>query len=656
MANHRGLAASFAVCLAWVAGAHTAAGEPAEAVQPMRLAAVDLKKLSIEELQNMQVTSVGKHPERLADAPASIFVITSEAIRNSGATTLPEVLRLAPNLLVAQTGAATYSISARGFNIPDALANKLLVLIDGRTVYSPIYSGVFWDQQDVMLEDVERIEVVSGPGGTLWGANAVNGVINIMTKAAGDTQGGLLTLGSGNNALGGSARYGGKLGERGYLRVYGKAFDLDPTDTLGGTPRTDGWQMRQGGFRADWLAAQPGRKFTVQGDAYEGKGETRGAAGALEDSGVNLLARWTESFDSGADLHLQAYFDRSNRADRSGFQGDADTWDIELQHGIPLGAHKALWGAGYRRARDEVRPSTIPAGVFALVTTFVPQRRMLDWANVFAQTEVSLGEAVKLTGGVKFERNDYTGWETLPSVRLAWKPADEQLLWGAVSRAVRAPARLDRDFFYTAVVPGTSIVLPIITGGPQFISETADVAELGYRAQPWRRFSYSVTAFYSEYDHLRSGQPPPALIQNMIDGKTYGGEAWATYEVSDWWRLHGGVTTLHQDLRLDPASTDPEGPRTLGNDPSNHWLLRTLFSPTARQDLSLTVRRVSSLPDPAVPGYTALDLHFAWRVHPDIELSVTGNNLLDDRHPEFGALPGSSAIERSVYGRIRWAF
>jgi iron complex outermembrane receptor protein len=604
--------------------------------------------LSLEQLSNIDVTSVSKKSERLIDAAASIFVITHDDIRRSGATSLGEALRLAPNLQVAQTGADTFAISARGFNNSNALANKLLVLIDGRTVYSPVYSGVFWDQQDVMLEDVERIEVISGPGGTLWGANAVNGVINIITKPASATQGGLVTMGGGDTALGGAMRYGGKLSDTGHLRVYAKASDFSNTENAAGAALQDGWFLQQSGFRADW--GSEARSFTIQGDAYNGKSDDRTIGGPIKVDGFNLLGRWNERLDSGSDLQVQAYVDRSDRKDESGFQGDSDTYDIEFQHGIPLGGHKILWGAGYRESHDNVSVSMLPIfpGVF-FFNTFLPQSRTLQWENVFLQDEISLAESLKLTLGFKFEKNDYTGWENLPSARIAWKPTDNQLVWAAASRAVRAPARLDRDFYWSAGTTANPSLIPLINGGPNFVSEVATVGELGYRAQAWNRLTYSVSAFYNDYDKLRSGEAAPALVQNRIAGDTYGLEVWASYQAADTWRLSGGFTELRKNLHQDPGVVDPDGIKNQGNDPEHQFTLRSTFNLTPRHDFDVMVRNVSGLPDPVVPGYTAVDARLAWRPDDRVELSATVRNLFDPGHVEFGDPATASEVARSFF-------
>jgi iron complex outermembrane receptor protein len=620
------------------------------------LQTASLADLSLEQLANIEVTSVSRHAERLSDAPASIYVITNDDIRRAGVRSLAEALRLAPNLQVARNSSSTYAISSRGFN--NALGNKLLVLIDGRTVYTPLFSGVFWDQQDVMLEDIERIEVISGPGGTLWGANAVNGVINVITRTARDSQGMLVTAGVGNRDDGAGFRYGGALGEAGHFRVYGKRLDLQNTRNAAGASFPDGWQQGQIGFRADW--GQSSRNFTVQGDAYSGKGETRSIFGPVEVSGTNLLARWSEKFSSGSDFHLQAYYDKSDREDRSGFQGDVNTYDIEFQHGIPLGAHKVLWGGGYRHARDDV-PSTLPLNpLLALVIRFVPPARTLTWQNVFVQDEIRLSEKVALTVGLKLESNDYTGWEKLPSARLAWKPEDNQLVWGAVSRTVRAPARLDRDFNFVAVGTFVPVLLPppnniFIAGGPYFESEVANVFEIGYRAQPSSVLSYSVTAYRQNYQKLRSGMPAPnAFIENKISGFENGVEAWATWQAARAWRLSGGFSTLRQHLGIDPGSRDPVGPIALGNDPDHQWMLRSSFNLTDRHEFDAMVRRVGSLPVQAglpVQVYTAVDARLGWKATRNTEVSLTLENIFDSEHAEFTT---TNLYGRSAFLKLLW--
>jgi iron complex outermembrane receptor protein len=624
---------ALAVCC--VSGVHAAAAD-----DTLR----SLKNLSVDQLLDIQVTSVSKRSEALSDAPASIYVITSESIRRSGVTTLPEALRLAPNLQVARADSAQYAISARGFN--NAIGNKLLVLIDGRTAYTPLFSGVFWDQQDVLLQDVDRIEVISGPGAALWGANAVNGVINVITRAAGDTGGLLLVGGAGDQERGGSLRYGGKAGS-GAWRVYAKYAEIDHTIRANDAQQLDDWNRGQVGFRADWQSGADG--FTVQGDAYKGDSESRGFIGPIELTeisveGANLLARWSREMASGSKMQLQAYADHSKRDDALFYRPTADIVDLDFQYAIPGAKHNVLWGAGYRHGHDDIDPG--------FVTIFVPDSRSLEWGNLFIQDEVQLAERVKGTFGIKVESNDYTGAEVLPSIRIGWKLDDTQLLWGSLSRAVRAPARYDRDVRF----PGTPPFF--VVGGPNFESEVANVAELGFRAQPVSQLSYSITAFLHRWDKVRSGTGLPVQIENKIEGDIYGVEAWAEYRPFAFWEVSAGVNAVTEHLRLKRGSTDPVGVDndTLRNDPDYVWSARSRFDLGRYTRFDLQWRRVAALPAPVVPAYSELDARLAWLPSETLEISLVGRNLLHDSHPEFGNIVSRSEYVRSLYGQVRWQF
>jgi len=600
----------------------------------------DLTDLTLEELANLRVTSVSRRAQPLREAPASIFVITSEDIRRSGATSLAETLRLAPNLQVARIDAGQYAISARGFN--GLAANKLLVLVDGRTIYTPLFSGVFWDQQDVLVEDIERIEVISGPGGTLWGTNAVNGVINVITRPARQAQGLLASIGGGNRQAVAALRYGHRLGERAHLRLQGKATHLENTRRADGTAVRDGRDWLQAGFRLDWGEDDDG--FTLQGDAYRVRSEDRGVAagiaiGRAELSGMNLLARWSRRIGE-SDLRLQAYVDHARREERILFQPEADLFDVELQHGLPLGRHRLVWGVGYRHGRDDVEDG--------FLVGFRPKSRELDWMSVYVQDDVALHQKLELTAGVRVENNDYTGWEYLPNARLAWKPAGEHLVWAAVSRAVRAPARFDRD-----------VIRPLggVFGGPNFVAEVATVLQVGYRARPASVVTWSATVFRHDWDRLRSATALPVFFENRIEGPVYGLEAWASWQPLRAWRLGAGLTTLGKDLRLEPGSTDPLGTRNpqLANDPERQWMLRSSLTLAGAHELDAVVRHVGALPNPVVPAYTAVDVRYGWRLHPDLELSLQGQNLFDRTHPEFNAAPGRAEFERGVFLRATWS-
>ena len=599
-----------------------------------------LADLSLEQLANIEVTSVSKRPERLSDAAASVYVITQEDIRRSGATSIPEILRLAPNLQIARVDSSQYAISARGFN--STTANKLLVLIDGRSVYTPLFSGVFWDVQDTMIEDIERVEVISGPGGTQWGSNAVNGVINIITRSSRETQGALASVGVGGDERSGGVRYGGKLGENGTYRLYAKKFLRDNTVRRDETSVPDAWHMGQAGFRMDWGGAKDA--VTFQGDVYDGSIDQ-----ALNDdktvSGGNLLARWNRTLEGGSSLQVQAYIDNTRRNYPGSFAETLDTYDLDVQHRVKLGDHEVVSGGGYRLLRDDVTNS---AGL-----AFLPAQRDLRLANLFIQDTITLTERVKLTAGAKFEHNIYTGGELQPNARLGWRLDDRSLLWGSVARVVRTPSRLDRELFVPASAPF------VLAGGPTFESEKLTAYEIGYRAQPSLRASFSVSGYYNMYDRLRSLEPgpgglPPLVISNLMEGETYGVETWGSYQLYDWWRVTAGYNHLTKDLRFKPGSRDASGVQAAGNDPGHQFSLRSQMSLAARWELDVGLRSIGDLPNPQVPGYTELDLRLGWRASRGLEISLVGRNLLDARHPEFGVPATRSEIGRSVFLKLLW--
>jgi iron complex outermembrane receptor protein len=618
----------------------------------------ELAQMSLEELVNVEITSVSKKPELLGDAATAIYVITRDDIRRSGAASLPEALRLAPNLQVARVSASGYAISARGLNGSNSSApNKLLVLIDGRSVYTPLFSGVFWDVQDVMVEDIERIEVISGPGGTLWGVNAVNGVINVITRSAKETQGGLVALGSGNRGGDAGFRYGGALGADANYRIYGKYSDQKHTALENGESVNDAFHKNQFGFRVDWNPA--GEQFTIEGNTYTGR-ENQPAPGAIAISGIalalgqvvysgtNLTTRWTHPLDGGASLSFQAYYDHTERSVPPTFDEALDIVDFQFQHSLKaIGMHTVTWGANYRHSKDNV---TNTSSYFAFLPADVTQ----TWPSVFAQDEMALRDDLRFTVGTRIERNVYTGNEILPNARLAWKFAPEQLLWTAASRAVRAPSRLDRDAYIPATPPF------LLAGGPLAISEVAKVYEIGYRAQPVTRISYSVTAFHTDYDHLRTQEIDPTVsfltFANDMEGKTDGVEMWGNYQALPVWRLSAGFTALREKLRLKSTSNDVAGPNAAGKDPAHTWQLRSTLNIGPGGEFDVIVRHVAALQNPAVPAYTAVDARFGWQVQRNLELSISGQNLFGNGHAEYSNVATRSRLERSVYAKAVWSF
>ena len=622
--NRRAAGAALFTGLLAVAGQASAQEPPA-----------DLSTLSIEQLGDVEVTSVSGAAQPVGEAPAAIFVITSDDMTRAGVRSIPGALRLAPNLQVARLDAASYGISARGFNHQSGTANKLLVLMDGRIVYTPLFSGVFWDEQNPIIEDLDRIEVISGPGGTLWGSNAVNGVINIVSRDAHETTGLLATGGASDASETLALRYGDRFGSAGAFRIYGlgvrRAVD-EPNE----------WRNWQAGFRMDWGTAAD--TLTLQGDTYRGDQDAPSPA-AFETviNGGNVLGRWTRRFNADSNLQVQAYVDRTERQVSSGIQADVDTAALDAQLSFtPWSRHDFVVGAGARVTEDSFTPQ--PGTVF-----LDPAQRTLRTFNVYAQDTIELASSLDVILGVKLEDNSYTGLETMPSARLAWRPSETSLVWLGVSRAVRTPARFDRDLFN----PG------IFAGGPNFVSEELTAYELGYRSQVTDRLWLSLSSFYNVYDNLRTVEATsifvfPLEVRNGMRGDTYGLEAWGSYALTDWWRLNGGFSLLRKDLELGPGSTDVFGVGFAGNDPEAQASLRSLMDLGARTQFDLTLRYVDDLPEPRVPSYLTADARIGYRVNDHLELSVAGYNLLDD-HVEFinPALPVQE-VSPSVFISARW--
>jgi iron complex outermembrane receptor protein len=616
--------------------------EPAESESKIRV----LKQLSIDELMELEVTSVTKSPQKLSEAPSAIQVVTNEDVRRSGATSLPEALRLASNLHVAQINSQQWAISARGFN--SSSANKLLVLMDGRTLYSPLHAAVFWDVQDTILEDLDRIEVISGPGATQWGANAVNGVINIITKGAKDTQGLLITAGGGT-ALNGFAgvRYGGRVAPGLYYRVYGKHSDRDRTKFSDGRTGANDWRMNQGGFRVDWTLSADDL-LTLQGDVYGG---TLGqpANDDVRVKGGNWLGRWSRTFSEKSNITLQWYYDSTYRRIPGTFAEDLETWDVNLQHRFPLGTrHDVIWGVGYRLVDDQ-QHNDYP------LLAFLPGHVIREDFSLFTQDEITLlPEQLKLTAGAKLEHNEYTGFEFQPSLRVAWSINQQQTIWAAVSRAMRAPSRIDGEFFSPRDPPFT-----VLQGNPDFLSEELLAYELGYRLQTQHRLSFALALFYHDYDRLRSiervnpAAPFPIFLGNGIEGTSTGGELTADYQPFAGWRLRGGYTQLHLELRTKPGSTSAIPAST---DPEHQFFLRSALDLPRQMELDVTYRFVSRLSGTRVPAYDELDVRLGWQPLPSVEMSVVGQNLLQAHHAEFNAAASRQQIARSFYGKIVWNF
>jgi iron complex outermembrane receptor protein len=607
-----------------------------------------LADLSLAELSQVQVISVSKSPESLRQAAAAIYVISHDEIRRSGATSVSEALRLAPNLQITQYSASRHVAGARGFAGNEELqnfSNKLLILIDGRSVYTPLYSGVYLDVQDVLLADVDRIEVISGPGATLWGANAMNGVINIITRSAALTQGTLLAGGGGNLRRDLMARYGTHLSPGTSLRVYGKAFEVDSLEAPDGTSAQDDWRMVQGGMRLDWVDGA--HTVTAQSDLYRAV-LNQVPPGDVEAIGGNALARW-QYRTAVSETQLQAYYDYTSRTqpfDGVGFH--LRTIDLELQQSRSLGsAQHLVWGLGGRLHRYSITNSPSLA--------FDPDAEELSLLNLFVEDTIALTADVDLTLGLKLENDPYDSWEALPDVRLGWQATETAFFWASASRAIRSATPFDVNVIETL---GTTLFL---TGNRDFRPERVNAFEIGYRGQPAASLSLSMSVFYNVYDDLRTIEPAPGgqflplRWDNLMQGDTYGLEAWGKWQVLPRWRLSPGIRLLRKDLRFSAGASQLIGLDQSGNDPRSQALLTSSMDIADGFTLDLTLRYVDDLPDPALDSYYELNASASWQVSRHWQLQVSGTNLLDSQHREYPA-PSGGLIRRGVFAEASWEF
>ena len=601
----------------------------------------DLGNLSIEQLAQIKVTSVSKQPEPLSEAPASLYVIDHEQIVRSGAVTIPEMLRLAPNLQVYQSSPAHWVVTARGLNgLPDAqsFSNKLLVLVDGRSVYTPLFSGVYWDFPDLLPDDIERIEVISGPGAALWGANAVNGVINIITRSARSTSGAFADVEAGTNEQVAGLRFAGTAGEELSYRAYLRWLHEDAFQTAAGDSADDGWHRLGGGFRLDWTPTAAD-SITFQGDIFGGR-ENEPLNLHEDISGRDFVVRWNRDSGSGQQLQVQAFYDRAARAtgpDQGSFF--VDTYDVDLQDSLALGArNKLVWGGGARLAHYRIR------GTPELF--FVPASRNLFLANAFVQDTFALTHAISLTAGLKAERDPYVGTSLLPDVRLAIQPTRSTLFWAAVSHAVRSATPFDDDVHENA---GNGLVL--LDGNRDFRTEKLTAYELGVKAQPLTALSLTLTGFYHYYDDLRTVElgTGPAFLNlywgNGLAGHSYGVEAWATASPTSWWTLAAGTTLMDEDFHFKPGATGLIGTWQNGVDPNHRFTLRSSMDLGRSLMFDLDLRAVGRIPHTDVPAYAELGGRLAWNVSDHVQLSLSGSNLLHASHVEY---PGGDAISREV--------
>ncbi len=649
---------------------------------PAAGAEIDLAALSIEQLLEIDVTVAMRREAPLRDTPAAVYVLRAEDIRRSGATSIPELLRLVPGVEVGRISAGKWAVSIRGFNT--FFANKLLVLIDGRTAYSPVFSGVFWDAQDVPLVDIERIEVVRGPGAALWGSNAVNGVINIVTRPAAATTGGLLEMGGGDEERRfANLRYGAALGEAGHLRAYIKGFDRDDTRLSSGGDNFDDWQGVQGGLRWD-SAERNGGQWTLQLDSHDSDQREElvrprltppffdAIRTTIEYHGSSALLRWQRRHADGSGQRWQIYADRSERDDTL-FLLDIDVIDADFQHNFALGQRQQLvWGLGYRQFSDDIRP-----GRFGLIR-FAPERDRFALASAFVQNDISLlPQRLNLLLGTKLEDHDFGPLVLQPNLRLLFTPAADTRLWAAISRAVRRPSRAERHSFIDVAVDPLSAPLPIllqIQGRENYGHERLLAYEAGLRHRFSPVLELDLALFYNDYNELRTFEPEdpqlqlapvphllvPLAVSNGADAVSRGGELLLKWQWQPRWQLELSYAYLDLDVDPDPGSGDTSARDPEGESARHRVVLRSLWQLPWQLELDAALRHVSKLPTPAIDRYTELDLRLGKRFGDQLELSLVGQNLLDDQHEEavlaLGAQAPRAGIERGAYLKLTLEF
>ena len=670
----------------------------------------DLFDLSLEELISMEipdVTSVSRKKQRLMDSAAAIYVITNDDLRRTGVTSIPEALRMVPGMQVAKLNANTWSISTRGFNY--IFANKLLVLIDGRTVYSPLFSGVNWDVQDTMMEDIDRIEVIRGPGAALWGANAVNGVINIITKKAADSQGNLLSAGGGTEEKAfGAFRHGGEFGETGFYRVYVKAFERDGQVNAEGKDTADDWKMRRAGFKSEWKTTSDS-EMTVQGDIYEGT--TRPPLRMFDQSqplppqmtnsfiveglsrdqrGGNLSAYWKRTLSETHDYSFSAIYDNYQNFDYR-IAEKRDTVDFEFQHYKQLGGkHDLVWGLGYRTTWYEVKNTPY------MHLLEGKDSKQTELFSAFIQDDITLNDQWTFTLSSRFEHNSFTGYEVQPNARLTWRPAENRTFWAALSRAVKTPSisetALQTDGITIAEEDTRTFLLPI-RGNPKLESEKLTALEVGYREQFGNSFRIDVTAFYNQYEDIiayvdinncpnGSSTSPFYSIQNLcsntdlnvgffeipttlingLDVKTYGLEVIADWQAKDWWKLQFTYSWLQTEALPNQANISfLKGNETIVEELSARHTanIRSTMNLPNQWYFDFWVRYMDELKDARIGANTSVDIRLAKKYGDNLEFSLVGQNLFRNHHREFyEPLSGMAPTEtqESWYAQIRWQF
>jgi iron complex outermembrane recepter protein len=651
------------------------------AVQMLR-ADIDLTRMGLEELMQVEVNLVSRKPQRLISTAAAAAVLTPEDLRRSGGRSIPEALRLVPGMQVARIDANKWAVTSRGFAGP--FANKLLVLIDGRSVYSPLFSGVFWESQNTDLESVERIEVIRGPGGSLWGTNAVNGIVNVVTRNAAETQGWRLHLGGGTTERGsGSLRYGGRRREALYYRIFGSFSAYERSRATTPLEPRDAWRILRGGSRIDW---QPSSRdgLTLLADLYASEvGQSllipvsltppyeRVVHAEGKVRGGSLVGRWERELNPHEGMALQVYLDRSERNEEV-LQGTIHNADIDFQHHGRIAPHlEVIWGLGYRLTWDDFTET------FSI--SIEPSSRSAHLLSGFFHAGLPLiPEHLRLSMGAKLERNSYTGVELQPNLRAWWSPAPSHAFWVALSRAARIPSRSERGFRGItdalppdALFPGSPVAMVTLLGNPHFDSEKLAGIECGFRTRV-HDLALDLTAFHNRYDDLRTNElglpilaedPSPrhlvipVQVDNKGSGWTQGWEGMADWQRWQRWRLHAAYSFLRMRLNVAAGSTDEITETYAREVPSHQFILRSSLDLTDRLELDANGRYVSRLSALEIPSYRTLDLRLGISLSKEFMLSLVGRNLLDSPHPEFlstAAATLPTAVEASFYAALSW--
>jgi len=632
---------------------------------------IQLKGLSMEALMDVEVTSVTRKKQKMAESAAAVYVINQEDIRRSGLQSIPEILRMAPGIHVARIDSSKWAITSRGFN--GRFANKLLILMDGRSVYSPLFSGVYWDVQDMVLEDIERIEIIRGPGATMWGANAVNGVINIISKSTVDTQSGLFTVASGTNEKYSSTlRYGSEINESTSYRVYAKGFKRQGGEFYQNNDHVeDNWKNNRLGFKIESLLTSSDN-ISIQGDWYTGVAEqnifqpiSRTSGLVLRDEadtqGGNILANWEHRWSDDLGLALKVYFDRTKRKNKALYE-KRDTFDIDFQSDLLLSKQQIIWGLSYRTTTDDMEePITSPI-------SYTPQDRRNNTVSAFIQDDISFyNDKFHLIVGSKYELNDYTGNEWQPNIRFLWSPNQQSSYWASIARAVRVPSRLENDVQIQTGGPIT------VFGSNDFVSEELIAYELGYRFYPQHNFSFDIAGFINQYDELltfeldTSIRPPSKMfIDNKMQGKTYGLEIASNWGVSPDWSMNFSYTWLKTSFNLDSDSMDSTAIQHVNNTPEHQMQISSHWNLFKNIELDSSLYYVSEIPDSNINEYTRFDVRLGWNISKNLQASIAVQNLLDQKHPEFIEYSGlslsenqgliSTQVERNLHLKLVWKF